>query len=177
MMVFQHPSLLAFQRTMHQRRGRCNLETLFGVRQVPSDTHMRDILAGVPVDLLRPLLPTFLAQWRRAGWAKEFQRHLGSGSHQGTYDTLALDASGSLHSTTVEGPSCVQRHEAEGPGPFRPPVVAATLVTAGSHRVFPWDVEEVRNADGQATQDGELHAAKRLRERRRQDHPQLPLVV
>ena len=135
MMVFQHPSLLAFQRTMQQRRGRCNLATIFGVRQVHSDTPMRDLLDGVPVALRRPLRPTFFEKWRRAGWAKEFQRHLGSGPHQGDSDTLALDASDDFHSTTVEGPSCVQRHEAEGPGPFRPPVVAATLVTAGSHRV------------------------------------------
>src|SRR6266478_6984941 len=31
MMVFQHPSLLEFQRKMQQRRGRCNLATIFGV--------------------------------------------------------------------------------------------------------------------------------------------------
>src|SRR5262249_40885087 len=30
MMFFQHASLLEFQRKMQQRRGRCNLETLFG---------------------------------------------------------------------------------------------------------------------------------------------------
>ena len=38
MMFFQHPSLLEFQRKMQQRRGRCNLETIFGVHEVPSDT-------------------------------------------------------------------------------------------------------------------------------------------
>jgi len=177
MMVFQHPSLLEFQRKMQQRRGRCNLATIFGVWQVPSDTQMRDILDGVPVELLRPLLPTFFEKWRRAGWAKEFQSHLGSGPHQGDYYTLALDASDYFHSTTVECPSCLQRHDAEGPVHFRHTVVSATLVKAGSHRVLPLDVEEVRNSDGQAKQDCELNAAKRLRARVRQDHPRLPLVV
>ena len=46
MLFFQHPSLLEFQRKMQQRRGRCNLETLFGVTKVPSDTQMREILDG-----------------------------------------------------------------------------------------------------------------------------------
>jgi len=95
----------------------------------------------------------------------------------GDYDTLALDASDYFHSTTVECPSCLQRHDAEGPVHFRHTVVSATLVKAGSHRVLPLDVEEVRNPDGQAKQDCELNAAKRLIDRVRQDHPRLPLVV
>src|SRR5262249_1621495 len=53
MLFFQHASLLEFQRQMKQRRGRCNLETLFGVHEVPSDTQIREILDGVPVELLR----------------------------------------------------------------------------------------------------------------------------
>src|SRR5262245_48330990 len=61
MMFFQHPSLLEFQRKMQQRRGRCNLETIFGVHEVPSDTQMREILDGVPPELLRPLLPALFA--------------------------------------------------------------------------------------------------------------------
>ena len=60
---------------------------------------------------------------------------------------------------------------------FRHTVVAATLVKAGSHRVFPLEVEEVRNSDGQAKQDCELNAAKRLIPRLRQEHPQMPLII
>ena len=58
MMVLQHPSLLECQRTMQQRRGRCTLEIIFGVPAVPSATQRHDILAGVPGELLRPLLPS-----------------------------------------------------------------------------------------------------------------------
>jgi hypothetical protein len=177
MMVCQHPSLLACQRNMQQRRGRCNLATIFGVWQVPAATQRRDLLDGVPVALLRPVRPTFVATGRRAGWATELQRHLGSGPHPGADDTLALEASASLHSTTGACPRCVPRHEAEGPGPCRHPVVSATLVKAGSHRGLPLDVAEVRNAEGQAKQDGALQAAKRLLARVRQAHPRLPLVV
>src|SRR5215813_1817228 len=43
MMFFQHPSLLQFQRQMEKKRGRCNLNTIFGVKAVPSDTQMREI--------------------------------------------------------------------------------------------------------------------------------------
>ena len=71
MMFFQYPNLLELQRKMQQRRHQCNLETIFGVRDVPSDTQMRDILDGVPVEQIRSLLPTLFEKIRRAGWAKE----------------------------------------------------------------------------------------------------------
>jgi hypothetical protein len=74
---------LEFQRKMQQRRGRCNLETIFGVHEVPADTQMRDILYGVPIELLRPLLPELFQKIRRAGWATDWKSEIPSGQHQG----------------------------------------------------------------------------------------------
>jgi hypothetical protein len=162
---------------MQQRRGRWNLETIFGVQEVPSDSPMRDILAGVPVERLRPLWPTLFAKYRRAGWAKELQRTIVRGSHQGTYSTVAVEGSDPFHATKVECPSGLPRHAAEGTGHLRQTVVSATLVNADSHRVCPLAVEEGRNQDGHEQQAGEVNAAKRLSARVRQAHPQLPLVV
>jgi hypothetical protein len=177
MLFFQHPSLLEFQRKMQQRRGRCNLQTIFSVREVPSDTQIREILDGVPPELLRQVLPTLLEKVRRAGWANEFKSTVPSGSHQGDYYTGVLDGSDYFHSTTIQCPGCLQRAETNGQMHFRHTVVSLTLVKAGSHRVLPLDVEEVRNSDGQAKQDCEVNAAKRLMPRLRQEHPQMPLIL
>ena len=57
LMFFQHPSLLQFQRAMEHKRRRCNLQTIFGVQDVPSDTQMREIL----------VLSAVIAE-RVAGW-------------------------------------------------------------------------------------------------------------
>lgn len=177
MLFFQHPSLLEFQRKMKQRRGRCNLETIFGVHEVPSDTQMREILDGVPPELLRQVLPELFAKVRRAGWAKDFKSTVPNGFHQGDYYTAILDGSDYFHSTKVQCPGCLQRSDTSGEVHFRHTVVSATLVKAGSHRVLPLDVEEVRNSDGQAKQDCEVNAAKRLITRLRQEHPQLPVII
>ena len=75
MLFFQHASLLEFQRKMQQHRGRCNLETIFGVHEVPSDTQMREILDGVPPELLRQVLPALFEKVRRAGWAERIAKH------------------------------------------------------------------------------------------------------
>jgi hypothetical protein len=177
MLFFQHPSLLEFQRKMQQHRGRCNLETLFGVTAVPSDTQMRDILDGVPPELLRLLLPALFEKIRRAGWASEFKSTVPSGGHQGDYYTLMLDGSDYFHSTHLQCAGCLRRCDSSGAVHFRHTVVSATLVKAGSHRVLPLDVEEVRNSDGLEKQDCELNAAKRLIARLRQEHPRLPLII
>jgi hypothetical protein len=177
MMFFQHPSLLEFQRKMKQRRGRCNLETIFAVHEVPSDTQMREILDGVPVELLRQVLPELFAKVRRAGWAQDFKSTVPSGFHYGDYYSAMLDGSDYFHSTKVQCPGCVQRTDSTGQVHYRHTVVSATLVKAGSHRVLPLDVEEVHNSDGQDKQDCELNAAKRLLSRLRQEHPQLPLIL
>jgi hypothetical protein len=177
MMFFQSPNLLELQRKMRQRRHQCNLETIFGVREVPSDTQMRDILDGVSVELMRPLLPAVFEKIRCAGWAKEFTTTLSSGADQGTYYTLMLDGSDYFHSTRLQCPSCLQRHDSAGEVNFRHTVVSGTLVKAGSHRVLPIDVAEVRNDDGQDKQDCESKAAKRLILRLRQEHPQLALII
>src|SRR2546421_6975051 len=69
MFFFQHPSLLQFQTAMKEKRGRCNLETLFGVREVPSETQMREVLDEVDVAELGNLLAVLFERLRRAGWA------------------------------------------------------------------------------------------------------------
>jgi hypothetical protein len=177
MMFFQYTNLLEFQRKMQQRRHRCNLETIFGVHEVPSDTQMRDILDGVPVELIRSLLPVLFEKIRRAGWAKDFTTTVSSGADQGAYYTLVLDGSDYFHSTRLQCPSCLQRQDSAGQVHFRHTVVSGTLVKAGSHRVLPVDAEEVRNDDGQEKQDCELNAAKRFIPRLRYEHPQLPLII
>src|SRR5262244_2026897 len=41
MLFFQHPSLLEYQRRMQKRTGHSNLERVFAVKEIPSDTRMR----------------------------------------------------------------------------------------------------------------------------------------
>lgn len=127
MMFFQHPSLLPFQRVMKQNRKRCNLETIFGVQDVPSDTQMREILDGVPIEPVRRLVPELFEGVRRAGWATQFKIHLPTGQHRGDYYTLAVDGSDYLHSTRIQCPGCLRWTDAEGTVHYRHLVVGATL--------------------------------------------------
>jgi hypothetical protein len=178
MMFFQHPSLLQFQRAMEQKRGRCNLQTIFGVHDVSSDTQMREILDGVEVESVRPLLPQLWEKVRRAGWGGRFTTTLPSGQHQGTYYTVALDGSEYFRSSKIQCPHCLRQPDAKGRVHYSHMTVGATVVRAGSHQVLPLDVEEVRNATAEsAPQDCELTAGKRLIVRLRREHPQMAFIM
>jgi DDE_Tnp_1-associated len=177
-MFFQHPSLLQFQRAMAKRRQRCNLQTIFGVRAVPSDTQMREILDVVKPEALRGVLPQLWEKVRRAGWGGRFTTTLPSGEQQGTYYTVALDGSEYFHSTQIQCPHCLRQTDPPGGVHYSHKIVSATVVRAGSHQVLPLDVEEVRNATGESPpQDCELTAGKRLITRLRQEHPQMALIL
>jgi len=178
LLFFQHPSLLQFQRAMQQKRRRCNLQTLFGVHDVPADTQMREILDGVKPEGLRSLLPQLWEKVRRAGWSNRFTTTLPTGQQQGPYYTVVLDGSEYVHSTTIQCPHCLRQPDPKGRMHYSPVVVGATLVRAGSHQVLPLDAEEVRNptADNHP-QDCALTAGKRLIARLRREHPQRALMV
>jgi hypothetical protein len=82
-----------------------------------------------------------------------------------------------FHSTKIECPGCLKKTDKNGQTHYSHSIVAATLVKAESHRIFPIDVEEVRNTDGKDKQDCELNAGKRLIERFRKEHPQMEVIV
>jgi hypothetical protein len=173
MLFFQHPSLLEYQRRMQKRTGRSNLERMFQVEELPSDTQMREILDGVPTESLRRVLPQTFEQRRRVGWMTRFVTEVAGEKY---YPTV-LDGSEYFHSRQIHCPSCLRQSSANGETHDAHVVVAATVTRAGSHAIVPLDVEEVRHTDGQQKQDCELTAAKRLVKRLRAEHRQLPVCI
>ncbi len=173
MFFFQHPNLLEYQRRMKKRTGRSNLERVFEVEDIPSDTQMRELLDGVPIEALRRVLPETFERMRRVGWTVRFVTEVNGQK----YYTVALDGSEYFHSTKLHCPGCLHHKSSNGETQYSHVVVAATLVRAGSHDILPLDVEEVRNEDGQKKQDCEINAGKRLIERLHVEHPQLKMCL
>ena len=51
----QSPSFLDFQRTMEVTKGCSNAQSLFGMTQIPSDNHIRNLLDPVPPSTVFPI--------------------------------------------------------------------------------------------------------------------------
>jgi len=173
MFFFQEPSLLAFQRKLEERRHRNNLETMFKVKAIPSDTQMREIIDGAEIAPVRRQMGRAFERVRRVGWGERFKTRVGSED----YYTAVLDGTQYFHSTKIECPSCLKRTDAKGVEHYSHQILAATLVKASSHQILPLDVEAIENEDGTEKQDCETNAAKRLLVRLRQEHRQMKLVV
>jgi hypothetical protein len=174
MFFFQHPSLLQFQHQLERRRGRCNLETVFGVKGVPSDTQLRDILDAAPAEPLRRLLAVIFNRFRRSGWAEPFRTSSALGSN---FYPIAIDGTDYFSSYEINCPGCLRRCSTDGRVSYRHSILSATLVKARSHQILPIDAEPILNSDGDDKQDCEINAGKRLVERLRIEHPRLELLI
>jgi len=173
MLFFQHPRLLAYQRRMKQQTGQSNLERVFRVAAIPSDTQRREILDGVPTEPLRRVLPQTFEQMRRVGWTTRFVTEVAGEK----YYPVVLEGSAYFHSRQIQCPHCLHQRQANGETHYSHLVVSATVTRAGSHAILPLDVEEGRNSEEQAPQACELTAAKRLGTRLRAEHRQLARCI
>ncbi|MEJ7711724.1 MAG: hypothetical protein WKF84_18125 [Pyrinomonadaceae bacterium] len=94
-----------------------------------------------------------MEQVRRTGWAKEWQQEISDGRDAGFSYVLALDGTDYFNSEAISCPQCLIRRDKTGELHYRHTVVAATLVKAGSHRVWPLDAEICCPQDGSEKQD------------------------
>jgi hypothetical protein len=100
--ALKDPSLLAFE----ERRNDANLRKLFRIAQVPSDTHMREILDPVEPRQLRPLFDDVFRQLQRGKALEPFV------FHQGCY-LLSLDGTGYFSSAAIHCDSCLEKVHAQ----------------------------------------------------------------
>jgi hypothetical protein len=56
----QTPSFLAYQRMMEGSKGKSNVQSLFGVHQIPIDNHIRDLLDPVKPEQVFPVFEEIL---------------------------------------------------------------------------------------------------------------------
>ena len=89
MMYLQDPSILAFQRRIQDRIQRNNLNTIFGVNNIPKDSQFRNVLDTLSIEVLSPIFADFLCALQR-------------GKHLAKYQLLQNDQPGRVH--MVENP-------------------------------------------------------------------------
>lgn len=74
----QSRSFLAYQRSMADAKGRSNAQSLFGVHQIPSDNHIRDLLDEVSPSAVLPVFDEILTMLEQTTQLSNF-RSLGGG--------------------------------------------------------------------------------------------------
>jgi len=152
----QSPSFLAHQRHLADGHGhgRSNCQTLFGMIEIPSDNHVRDMLDPVEPECFYAHFPRALDVLEAGGGVTAFRR-------LGHHVLIAFDGTEYYRSTKLHCACCSTRKRSGGATEYFHTLVAATLVAPGHNRVVPLEPEFVVPQDGHDKQDCESMAARR----------------
>lgn len=163
-------SLLQFDQQREDATVAHNLQTLYGVKQVPCDSQLREILDGVESRHLRPAFKAIFAQVQR-GKGLEAYAYL-----DGHY-LLSVDGTGHFSSETIHCEQCCVKKKRNGQITYYHQLLGAALVHPDKREVIPLAPEPITHQDGQTKNDCERNGAKRLLPDVRREHPHLPLIV
>jgi hypothetical protein len=170
MFHFQDPSLLAFQRRQEVKQRQSNLESLFGVSKIPSDSQMREIIDCVPSEVFRPVYTKYFSSLQRAKYLERYE------IFPGLY-LCDIDGSEYFSSKNISCAHCLTREHKKEEMTFVHQILQATVVHPGQKQVIPLCPEQIANSDGSDKNDCEMNAAKRLLHRLRKEHPFLGLII
>lgn len=167
MFSLKDPSLLAFE----ERRNDENMKQLYRIRQVPSDTQMREILDPLAPDALRPMFNDIFGTLQRG---KALEPYV---FYDGCY-LLSLDGTEYFSSNTIHCDSCLERkNHKTGEITYYHQALCAAIVHPDHREVIPFAPEPIVKQDGDNKNDCERNAAKRLLQKIRDEHPYLRLIV
>lgn len=153
----QCPSFLSHQKLMQERYGLSNAKTLFGMRNIPSDNQIRNLLDQVEPDLLSPVFDDCLAALQRSGNLETYRVKLGLNQND---LLIAIDGTTYFSSSTIHCPHC-SRKKKDGDIFYSHSVMTPTLVAPGVNKVISLTPEFIIPQDGDKKQDSELKATKR----------------
>ena len=150
----QSPSFLAHQRDMHQRKGKDNVSSLFGVQKIPSDNQVRNLLDPVTPDHFQPNFWWVHQELAESGALGVFQ------DYQSTYlvifDGVVFHSSEKIHCQ-----NCSHRQDSTGTEHYYHSAIIPVMAKPGSPHVLSLPPEFVVPQDGHEKQDCERAAVKR----------------
>jgi hypothetical protein len=170
MMFFQDPSLLSFQRRMQDSMQSSNLKNMFGVSKIPSDAVMRDTIDPVATDAINSCFAILFHHLQRGKQLSLYK--LNSGHH-----LIAIDGSQYFSSEKVCCPSCLTYKGAKSKTRYSHQILQAVMLHPDMRQVIPLAPEPIVKSDGDAKNDCERSAGKRLVRKIRAAHPRLKIMI
>ena len=149
------PSLLHFDGIRADESRAHNLRRLFGIQKPPSDTALREILDEVDPQTIRGAFTSVFGLMQRGKALEQFL------FHDGMY-LISLDGTGYFSSDSVSCSSCLVKNSKKNGTTYHHQMLAAVLIHPDIKAVVPLCPEEIVKQDGEAKNDCERNAAKRL---------------
>lgn len=150
----QSPSFLAHQTAMAETKSKNNAQTLFGIQDIPTDNHIRDLLDAVPPQRVFPMFERIIAALDELG-------HLQAFHAVNDQLLIALDGTQYHSSNTIHCDNCTVKNHRNGKTSYSHTVVTPVIVSPTQKRILPLAPEFITPQDGHDKQDCETAAAKR----------------
>jgi hypothetical protein len=169
-MVFQDPNLVEFQRRLESSQQTSNLTTLFGVKKVPREKQMREIIDMIAPEDYQKVFKDYFSRLQRGKHLKQYEDING-------YYICSIDGTQYFSSNSINCEQCLSKEYRDGEKTYSHQALQAAIVHPDMRQVIPLIPEEIKNTDGKSKQDCEINAGKRLIPKIRKDHPQLNLII
>lgn len=157
----QCPSFLAHQQSMQRRKGKSNAQTLFGIKQIPTDTHIRNLLDPMNVEALYPLFRQLAKTCDSSGLYEVYQGR----------KLVILDGTEYFTSTKLYCKNCLVKEDKKGRKRYSHQVLTPIIAAPHQREILSLEPEFVQPQDGHDKQDCEIMAAKRWFSRALKHYP------
>ena len=152
---FQNKSWLSFQRDIDTKKGTSNAQTMFGISDIPSDNHIRNILDKITPDSFKKVYEIIIDKLKSIGILDKF-------NFKDDYMLVALDGTYYHSSKNISCKCCQSKTNSEtGEVHYYHSVITPTIVHPDLKKVIPLMQEFISNNDGDDKQDCEINASKR----------------
>ena len=171
MFQLKSPSLLQFDEGCRDNEAtEGNLQTLYHIQNVPSDTQARSIVDEVNPRELRDIFVTLVNQVKSSKGLHKFvfykKKYL-----------IAVDGTGYFSSHSVHCESCCEKNHKDGSVTYYHQALGAAIIHPDIQTVIPLCPEPIILQDGTTKNDCERNAAQRFLEDLRTDHPDLEAII
>ena len=170
MFYLQDPSLLEFQRRFQDRIQRNNLSTVFGVKDIPDDSQLREIIDEHSYE---PLYGVFEEYFKRLQRGKQLEGY----RFLKEYYLISIDGTEYFGSEKIGCMKCLRKKDRYGEVHYSYQILQATVMAPGKRQVIPLGPEFISNKSMGGVQDCEFEAGKRLIPKLRSAHWQLSIVI
>ena len=166
----KYRSLLQFDHDSREKIISHNLSSVYGIKDIPSDTRMTERLDEVSVASLRKAYKRLFSQCQRS-------KHLELLRYCDNRYLLPLDASGYFYSKEVHGENCCEKNHRDGSKSHHHQMLSGALVHPDRKVVLAFAPEPIMKSDGARKNDCEHRLAERLLADLEREHPHLPLII
>ena len=166
----QDKSVLEFQRRFQKETNRNNLSTVFSIKNLPSDTQLRDVIDTHSYNPIKGVFKEYFHRMQRGKYLSQYLFH-------DSYYLITIDGSQYFTSESINCKKCLHKKTKDNSFRYYHQILQATLVHPDMRQVIPLAPEFIRNEDGNNKQDCERNAAKRLLYEIKHDHPHLPIII